>query len=223
MNQQHSFNLFKRVQRGLQTGQHKRANAELQGRLGSVTRFAKDYQIEPDDKFTKMGIASRTVPASTIIEACRLKDKGFPLKQIAAHLNVPEGTVHSWVYRRVLPKTGRYTVETYRLVLYKARAMWQAGLGSPRKCFRKAAMDQGMCWRSVRVHLCMESIPAIPGFPLYASPETQVRAGLVGLGKLAGASPVAFGLKPNDKALPHQPSRPVNGGGRRAGRSSTRR
>jgi hypothetical protein len=165
--------------------------ARYGGNKTKQTRFATDIpHRNPDaDAFAQK---YRKYDTFLMKEAVRLMQTRT-MNEVAKLLNVPFGTLYTWKHRSRLPKTGRYTKQEYLKIMWIAKARWTKGEGTEIQCLREAVRRSGtMTWKSVKVHMCFETVPAVPGFRIYSDPNVQLRCEAYGRGEIEASSPLAL-------------------------------
>lgn len=156
-----------------------------------LTRFAVNCTT-PNAESDWMASTYRRYSTLQMKDAMVLMDQGRTYPEVAKMMGIHPEAVHTWQSKRRLPKTGRYTKENYLLAMWAAKKKWLHGDGTEIECFRAACKERGMKWASVKVHMCFETVPAVPGFRVYSDPAVQMRCEAYGSGRAADSSPLAL-------------------------------
>lgn len=121
------------------------------------------------------------------LQVVAMHREGMGQFEIAAKLGIPRTTIENWVGQTKLPvrPTSPYTLARMLAMVRIARNLWRQKFSTkPRACLIEAVRRSSpMKWNAVKVYLCLEAIPALPGFPLYADQSVQARCELLAQGK----------------------------------------
>lgn len=176
---------------------------------GAITRFSDDpattgkkkaYKLRKTRKYTSAFIREAVALAAKI----GITEAAIKLGLLQRGEHHAKSVLHTWYYRRRLPKTGRYSLPEMLKIISRARDIWRAANAAGgnhlsrvwHALFRAAVIEGGLNVRSLRVYLCMEAIPALPGFQLYQDPATQQRCEELAAGLRVSGNPTFERLVP---------------------------
>lgn len=147
---------------------------ELYGQ--TVTRFSVNLQSVPG-KWQQYGMNLRIYSVHELRHAMKECAKnGRASRALAQRLGIPTEMLHSCWMSRQLPATGPFRFEQMILLVKSARLKWLAGeRNTAMACLHAALKERKLSIDRMRRFLSWELIPGIPGFPIYADPEVQLR------------------------------------------------